>query len=194
MRHDLRLEGPAFRLRPITDADAPLIIELRGDTARSGFLHPISLRLEDQLAWLAGYYERPDDYYFVVERQDTGAPEGLISLYDIDPQAGSGEWGRWILKPDSLAAAESAWLIYRCAFEKLGLQRVYSRTVAENLRVVSFHDSCGITAKRLLPNHFDLDGRRVDAIEHSVTREKWDEINPRLEKIVGLAARRILRG
>jgi RimJ/RimL family protein N-acetyltransferase len=194
MRHDLTIEGLAFRLRPITDSDASLVLELRGDRKRNQFLHPISSRLDDQLAWFSVYYQRLGDYYFVVERLDSGAPEGVISLYDIDPEGKTGEWGRWILKPGSLAAVESAWLIYRCAFEQLGLERVFCRTVAENVSVVSFHDSSGIKTKRVLPNHFDFDGRRADAIEHSVTRETWSEIGPRLQKLVELAARKILRG
>jgi RimJ/RimL family protein N-acetyltransferase len=194
MRHDLTLAGPAFRLRPITDADAPLVLELRSDTRRNRYLHPIPPRLDDQLAWFARYYERPGDYYFVVERQDSGAAEGVISLYDVDLKAGCGEWGRWILRPGSLAAVESAWLIYRCAFEQLGLKRVFCHTVADNVSVVSFHDSCGITEKRLLPNHFNLGGRPADAVEHEVTREAWSAINLRLQKLAELAARKLRRG
>lgn len=194
MRHELSLAGPAFRLRPITDADAPLVLELRSDTKRNRYLHPISQRLDDQLAWFARYYERPGEYYFVVERRDSGAAEGVISLYDVDLKAGCGEWGRWILRPGSLAAVESAWLIYRCAFEQLGLKRVFSRTVVENVSVVSFHDSCGITTKRLLPGHFDLGGKRADAVEHEVTREMWIALNPRLQQLAELTARRVRRG
>lgn len=194
MRHDLTVAGPAFRLRPITDADAPLVLELRSDTKRNRYLHPIPPRLDDQLAWFARYYERPGDYYFVVERQDSGAAEGVISLYDVDLKAGCGEWGRWILRPGSLAAVESAWLIYRCAFEQLGLKRVFCRTVADNVSVVSFHDSCGITEKRLLPSHFNLGGKPTDAVEHEVTREAWSAINLRLQKLAELAARKLRRG
>lgn len=194
MRHDLTVAGPAFRLRPITDADAPLVLELRSDTKRNRYLHPIPPRLDDQLAWFARYYERPGDYYFVVERQDSGAAEGVISLYDVNLKAGCGEWGRWILRPGSLAAVESAWLIYRCAFEQLGLKRVFCRTVADNVSVVSFHDSCGITEKRLLPSHFNLGGKPTDAVEHEVTREAWSAINLRLQKLAELAARKLRRG
>ena len=85
MRHDLTLAGPAFRLRPITDADAPLVLELRSDTKRNRYLHPIPPHLDDQLAWFARYYERLGDYYFVVERQDSGAAEGVISAHMICP-------------------------------------------------------------------------------------------------------------
>lgn len=188
------LAGLAFRLRPIADADAPLVLELRGNAMRNRHIHAISQIIEDQLAWFARYYERPGDYYFVVERLDTGIPEGVISIYDIDSKAACGEWGRWIVKPGSLAAAESAWLIYRCAFEQLGLGRVYCRTVADNQPVVSFHDSCGITDRRLLPSQFEICGRHVDAVEHQVTRQAWNIIGPRLKKLAELTARRVQRG
>jgi RimJ/RimL family protein N-acetyltransferase len=193
VRHDLTLEGSTLRLRPVTDADAEFIVALRGDPNLSRFLHATSTRVQDQLDWLRLYYERPDDYYFVIERRGSDRPEGLVALYDIDTERGSGEWGRWILKAGSLAAAESAWLIYRCAFERLELREVYCRTVAENRSVVSFHDSCGLPGRTLLPAHFALGGRRLDAIEHRMDREAWNEVRPRLEKVVQLAARRLAR-
>jgi RimJ/RimL family protein N-acetyltransferase len=194
MRHNLILAGPAFRLRPIGDADAHLHLELRCNPYLNRFLHATSSSVEDQLAWLADYYERPEDYYFVVERLETGAPEGVISVYDIDFEIGSGEWGRWILKPGSLAAVESAWLIYRYSFEQLKLAQVYCRTVADNQPVVSFHDSCGIPQRRLLPGHFDFGGNRVDAVEHLIDHWAWTQISPRLEKLAQLTARRLKRG
>jgi RimJ/RimL family protein N-acetyltransferase len=194
MRHEFTLEGPAFRLRPIGDADAPFVVKLRNTPELSRYIHRISDRVTDQLVWFAKYYERPDDYYFVLERLDTGAAEGVISVYDIDSESRSGEWGRWILRPGSLAAVESAWLIYRCSFERIGLDRVYCRTVAENQAVVSFHDSCGITQRRLLPGHFHLDGKDLDAVEHEISRQTWDEIGPKMQRLAELTARRVRRG
>ena len=193
MRHNLTVEGYAFRLRPITDKDAGLVVALRSNPELNRFLHASSNRIEDQLIWLAHYYEREGDYYFVVERRSNGMPEGVIALYDIDPAANSGEWGRWILKPGSLAAVESAYLIYRTAFELLGLSSVYCRTVADNGKVVSFHDSCGITSRRLLPQHFDLGGHRHDAVEHRVDKASWPGIKAQLEKLAQLTARRVDR-
>lgn len=194
MRHDIDLSGPAFRLRPITDADAGLVLSLRGDSELNRYIHATPPDLSEQLAWLARYYQRPGDYYFVIERRTTRAPEGVISIYDVDDRDSSGEWGRWMLKKGSLAAVESAMLIYQCAFERLRLETVFCRTVAENVKVVSFHDSCGIPGKRLLPLHFDIGGRRVDAVEHRVTRQTWNEIAPRLSTLSQAVARRVERG
>lgn len=194
MRHDLTLQGPAFCLRPINDADAPFVLELRGNANLNRYLHTTSPSIEDQLAWLSRYYDRPGDYYFVIERQSSGLAEGVISIYDIDPEKACGEWGRWILKRGSLGAIESAWLIYRCAFEQLNLKHVFCRTAMNNKQVISFHDSCGITAQRILPGHFNLRGRIVDAIEHQMDSDTWTTIGVRLEKLAHLTARRLQRG
>jgi RimJ/RimL family protein N-acetyltransferase len=194
MQHDIRVDGHAFRLRPVGDADAPLIVGLRSNGSLNRFLHASSSRIEDQLEWLARHYQRPGDYYFVVESMAGAVPEGVISLYDVDAQGLRGEWGRWILSPGSLAAVESAWLIYRVAFEVVGLQEVYCRTVAANAAVVSFHDSCGITDRRVLPGHFDLGGQRHDAVEHRVDHAAWSALEPRLSRLAQLTARRLARG
>ena len=160
MRHDISIEGFSFCLRPISNADASFVLDLRGSPELNRYLHVTSQSLSDQLGWFESYYERTGDYYFIIERNDTGVSEGVISIYDIDVNSLSGEWGRWIVKSGSLAAVESAWLMYRCAFEKLGLKSVYCRTVAANKQVVSFHDSCGIINKTLLPEYFSLGGKK----------------------------------
>lgn len=193
MRHDLCIEGIAYRLRPIADGDAALVIGLRCNPAVPHLLHEISDRVEDQLAWLQRYYERTGDYYFVVERRDSGIAEGVVAVYEIDRDKGTGEWGRWFLKPGSLAAVESAWLIYRTAFELLGLTSVYSRTTAANSAVVSFHESCGLAPGRLLPLHFRINGQLLDAIEHRIDHANWPGLEARLRTLSARTARRITR-
>ncbi len=194
MLHNLILEGPAFRIRPIADTDAPLVVSLRSQPGLVKYLHSISPKHEDQIAWLNEYYKRDNDYYFVVESLVGSTPHGLISIYNIDTVNCCAEWGRWILRPGSLAAIESAWLIYRCAFESLKLHEVYCRTVAENERVVSFHDSCGISKRSILPEYFCINSRRIDAVEHRLDFTSWQNLEPRLQKLVNLTAARFLRG
>jgi RimJ/RimL family protein N-acetyltransferase len=194
MRHELSFEGPAFRIRPVLHADAAFIVALRNDPSLSRFIHGGAVNVEQQQQWLARYDERPGDYYFVIERRAGAAPEGLIALYDLDDAARRAEWGRWILQPRSLAAVESAWLVYRCAFERLGLDEVYCRTVADNTAVVSFHDSCGLSDRRLLPGQFHFGERVVDAVEHRLPRSGWPAVSEHLHRIASLTARRLNRG
>lgn len=194
MRHDLVIEGYGYRLRPVGDQDAALVVALRSNPELNRYLHASSASIDDQLAWLAQYYQRAGDYYFVLERTDNGQAEGVIAVYDIDAASASGEWGRWILQPGSMAAVESARLIYQCAFEQLQMQAVYCRTVAENAKVVSFHDSCGISTRRTLPAHFTLGGKAYDAVEHRVSAAEWPELNQRLSKLSQMMQRRRKHG
>lgn len=165
----------------MTVSDAGFIVALRQASERTQYLHRVSPDVAEQAAWLARYLERQGDYYFIIERKQTGAPEGTIGLYDVAPDGRTAEWGRWVTSASSLGALESAFLIYLFAFEHLSLDAVYCRTVADNARVVSFHDSLGLEVARRLPAHFELDGTRHDAVEHALTREAWAALKPGLE-------------
>ena len=138
MLHDVTVEGRAFRLRPIGNADAELVVKLRSDPSLNRYIHASSASVADQIAWFEQYYQRAGDYYFVVERLDNGRAEGLISVYDIDEEKTSAEWGRWLLRPGSLGAVESAWLIYRAAFEVLALESVFAARSRTTFRLCRF--------------------------------------------------------
>jgi len=179
MRHSHRVEGFRYALRPVAMADARFIAELRADPELGAYLHRTSGRVEDQEAWLTTYEARAGDYYFVVEERASGQPLGTVGVYDSDGRRA--EWGRWLIRREAPAAVESALLVYRAAFEALGLDEVYCRTVAENAKVVSFHDSSGAERVGLLEKHFELGGVAHDAVEHRVDRTRWDRMRPKLE-------------
>ena len=142
MRHNFAVTGEVYSLRPIENGDAQFVVELRNCAELGKYIHRGAQSSSEQLKWLETYYARANDYYFVVEKKASQAAEGLIALYDVDETQRSAEWGRWLLKPGSLAATESAFLIYQFAFDVLSLNQVYCRTVEENRAVVSFHVSC----------------------------------------------------
>lgn len=181
MKHALQMAGRRFSLRPATREDAGFILSLRTDPELGRYLHPTSPKLEDQLAWMEAYEARDGDYYFVIEDQVLDAPVGTIAIYDADQ--GAAEWGRWLIRPGSLAAVESALLTYRAGFEVLGLSRLYCRTIADNQRVVSFHDSMGAKRTGLLEAYASLRDGPHDAVEHTVTAELWPTLRPRLERL-----------
>ena len=203
MRHDLLLEGPAFRLRPVESRDAGTILDLRGDPARSRYINATTPSVEAQLEWLAAYFERSGDYYWAVERRDDGAVEGFVGVYDVTGD--SAEWGRWVLRPGSLAAPESAWLVHEAGFGLLRLRSLVSRTLAENRPVVEFHSRYGAEVVRTIPGYACIGDATHDAVEARVTAELWATAGPWLltmaERAAGLlrrtssrttAARRVL--
>ena len=183
MRHGIVTEGHAFRLRPVDVEDAAFILELRADPERSRYLHPICGGLDAQQRWIETYFERPRDYYFVIENRLTKQREGTAGI--VVNESGN-EWGRWIVRAGSLAGLESACLVYRIGFEVLGLDSILCRTVMENAAAVEFHRSFGLEEVRTLPRYFELDGKLLDAVEMRLTRPRWDAIRGGLE---GKAAR-----
>ena len=186
MNHNISLVGFSYRLRPVTVHDASLIFNLRTDERRGRFLNPIRGDVFSQVRWLEDYLERPDDYYFVIENSLDGRAEGLISIYDIRQSVG--EWGRWIVETGSSCAIESAMLIYRIAFTELALDSVYCRTLIDNERVVSFHDSCGLTRRRQLDDYVNINGQSHSAMEHELSRENWVVIDKRLSSLASRMA------
>jgi RimJ/RimL family protein N-acetyltransferase len=178
LRHDLRLEGPAFRIRPVVATDAPTIVELRTDPDRARFLHATDPSVAAQLRWLEDYFARPDDYYWAVERRADGTTEGFLGIYDV--AGATAEWGRWVLRPGSLAAPESAWLVHEAGFALLGLESLVTRTLADNRAVVAFHTRYGAEVVGTLPGHAELGGVAHDAVEARMTRAQWATAGPRL--------------
>jgi RimJ/RimL family protein N-acetyltransferase len=190
VEHSISLTCVRYRVRPVTLEDAPFIVELRTDPLLNRFLHEISLRVEDQVAWLERYFLRPGDYYFIVEDADSGKPHGAIGIYDVAENAAGAEWGRWILKHGSMAALESVWLIYEVGFSTLRLASLSSRTLVENPQVVSFHDSFGAARTAVLEDHFLLRGERKSAIEHRIEATGWPALRSRHYSTVSRLARR----
>jgi len=193
MKHHYFLEGFGYRLRPIKISDAQFVIQVRlEDVERNCYIHPISDDVSEQETWLDRYFEREGDYYFVVENRITGLPEGLIAFYDENN--GKAEWGRWVLKKGSLAAAESVYLLYRIAFEQAGLQELYCRTLSENVSVVSFHTSIGEKTRTVYKQLFELNGKRYDAVEQYSDRSNfYNQIAPMLERQSKMILKRLLR-
>lgn len=193
MKHNYTLDGFAYRLRPIRMSDAAFIVEVRlEDAERNKFIHRISPDPKVQEAWLEKYFEREGDIYFVVENRLTGEREGLIGFYDIEN--GKAEWGRWVIRKGSLAAAESVDLLYRIAFDMVGLNELYCRTLEVNTSVVSFHDSVGEKRRCIIENAFEIGGSQYNAVEHYADREIFfNEIHPGLEKQCSMIFRRNMR-
>jgi RimJ/RimL family protein N-acetyltransferase len=190
VEHSISLTCVRYRLRPVTLEDAAFIVKLRSDPLLNRYLHEISPRVEDQVGWLQRYFVRPADYYFIVEDTDSGERHGTIGIYDVEENSAGAQWGRWILKHGSMAALESAWLICEAGFSKLRLASLSSRTLVENPRVVSFHDSFGACRVGTLEDHFLVGGERKSAIEHRIEATDWPALRSQHYSTVSRLARR----
>jgi len=188
LRHDLKIAGYRFALRPVRMDDASFIAMLRNDRLRTGFLNRGAETVAAQQEWLRSYFSRAGDYYFIIERRTDHRRDGLLAIYNLNANRHEAEWGRWVIRDESTAAVESAWLVYRMAFDTLRLESVYCRTIEANGQVVSFHDHCGLLRS---PANVDLivDGEARSGIEHRLTRHQYPETALRLQLLAARAAR-----
>lgn len=193
MRHDVSVTGYAYRLRPVVLSDASFITRLRNDGDRKGFLHRGARTVAEQKVWLEDYFNRPGDFYFLIEKKDDASPEGAVGIYGLSDDGKAAEWGRWVLRKGSLAAPESAFLVYNVAFETLDLDQVYCRTILSNSSVISFHDHSGIPRRRLIDNYAVIDGVCFAAVEHVAKRSEWpacgDKLMQTAQRVAALLAR-----
>ncbi len=189
MQHNFHLAGPAFELKPVLLQHAPFIFNLRRDRSVNAYINETPDDYEMHRSWMREYFERGGDYYFVVADKENGDLQGTCAIYNLDSARNRAEWGRWVISPDSLAASESAFLIYSIAFEKLELKEVFCRTVANNTSVLSFHASCGLSLTNVESNAVSIDGKDHDLVEQVLTEQQWPELkNYLLDKCTRVAS------
>jgi len=182
LKHAHTLESRHHRLRPVNDEDAAFIVLVRKHHGGE-FLHKGAQNEEEQRAWLHAYYQRENDYYFIVEDRN-GKQAGTISIYDMDVQANDATFGRWVVPHSALAAVESVFLIFLFAFETLGLTKVRAKVVVGNKKVISFHNSLGMKSGDFLPNHYTIGGNCVDVREMIMNATAWEERKKYLMNII----------
>ena len=142
-----RLQGPNLALRLVQPRDASYLYGLRVNPAYNQHLSEVRGTAEDQRHWIEAYKTREAEgceLYYIIERHD-GQACGTVRLYDI--KADSFTWGSWILdagKPPK-AALESAVLVYRIAFDLLGLRIAQFDVRRDNETTLAFHIRFGAT-------------------------------------------------
>ena len=193
MKHKCTLDGYCYRLRPVKLSDAEFIVKTRlEDAERNIYIHKISPDVSLQEEWIRNYLERDGDYYFIVENRFSNESEGLIAFYNVE--GNKAEWGRWVIKKGSFAAAESVKLLYKIAFEQVGLDELYCDTIEDNKAVVSFHTSIGEKTREVIKDGVELNGTYYNAvIQYSDRKNFYEVVEPRLDNNAYMIYKRMLK-
>lgn len=175
----IKLKGSFIRLRLVCESDAEFIIKVRTNGENSKFINATSEDLSLQRRWIANEKLDKSSFYFIIE-SIAGENIGTISLYNISDN--QGEFGRWICDGNAIESLESAYLIHKFAFEYLGLDLVYTRTLSKNKKVVSFHRSFGATISNEAVYEPEFE---QEIIKGTVDKNVFDSISHRVETILG---------
>lgn len=185
MKHNIIVEKFGVRLRPAGLDDAALIVRLRNSPHALEFIGDSARSVPEQEAWLRRYFERPDDYCFMIETIHDGKTVGMLGVYGIEGD--TGEWGRWVLEPGVPAAPASAWLALHVCFDVIALKTVRGLVVETNKEVLSFHKRVGYTHIGFHPEPRTIGGRQVRMVEFRTTRSDWPAMSATLERYALMA-------
>lgn len=141
----MNLDSKTIRLRLIEEKDASFVLSLRLNSAYNQFLSAVTPDIDAQLSWIKNYKKDEavgTQYYFIIEKID-GTPCGTVRLYDF--KGDSFCWGSWILNENKTrySALESAFLVYKFAFDILKFKKSHFDVRKGNDKVISFHEKMG---------------------------------------------------
>jgi RimJ/RimL family protein N-acetyltransferase len=188
MQHTIQAEGFGVRLRPVRMDDAPFIVWLRNLDHAKGRVGDSATDAASQEAWLKVYFDRPGDYYFIIETTGKIAV-GAYGIYDL--KGSSAESGRWVIRPDVPAAIPNAVLAFDIAFDRLGLTEVRVTTVSTNRSVLSLNRKLGFRQTGITKNAQMIAGQPVDLVHFLLDGKDWPKVRAGVLPLARLAERQV---
>lgn len=132
------IEGEKIILRLLQKEDLPQTLAWRNrPEIRKWFLNSEILSEEKHYAWFKRYRELDTDFIFIILAKELGAmPVGQVSLYNIDWDTSTAEFGRLMIgKPEGQGkglAKEATQVILSTGFRVFKLNRIYLEVFQEN--------------------------------------------------------------
>lgn len=183
------LTGEFVNLRPLAPDDAELTLAWRlGNRAR--LLNLGAATVQEQAQWIAS---RPGtEHNFVIELA-TSRPIGMLSLVDVDVVSRRAETARFLIGDEAAArgvpaAVEAMKLLYRFAFDELGLLRLFGTVAASNRLMIKWQKFLGMQEEGRLRQHLFVDGGFDDAVLLGLLVEEYRTITlPRMDVLMAAA-------
>ena len=178
MVYDGIIKGRYVYLKSADQDDVEFTLSLRQNPLLTRYLPKLDISIEQQKTWIASQREKAGDYFFVARTQDD-TPIGTVSIYEI--QGDTSESGRLALIGDPLQNIEASLLLFRFAFDIVGLKRVTGYIVDGNKRADRFNKQFGcITGEPEVNEKGELIRRTL------ITNESFHRAEIKLKKLLYL--------
>ncbi len=179
MKRNYILQNEDTILRPVTVADAELIVRLRNQPHVQGKVHFTSGDISAQEKWIFNYLQRDNDFYWIIETLEH-QPIGTQSLYNFNPETGDIESGRWVLLRNTrVNVMANRILNFDFAFNVLKAKRILWDVVVTNESVIRYSDMCG--SRQIKKGKIQGVGSEdVEVIWYGETLESWSVNRKRL--------------
>lgn len=176
MYYDGVIEGKFVDLKSVSVDDAEFTRNIRRDPDFSRFFPPLDNTVEQQRAWIASQQKKGGDYFFIVWDK-SGNRIGTISVYDIVGKCC--ESGRLAVKGNAFQSTEAQLLIFKFAFEYLGMDTVLGYIFADNDRAIRFNKQFGC-----IMDEPEMHNNGHWMVKATYTREAVEKASEKIKKIL----------
>ncbi len=178
----MRLAGEHVQLRTMTALDAPMTLRWR-QSPRAILLNRGARSVEGQAEWIVLHRE---DFNFIIELFD-GTPVGMLCLSDINQEHKHASSSHFLIGEEEKCkgipvAAEAMLLLYRFAFDDLGLHRVWGHVASDNIGMIRWQKYLGMVEEGRMTEHLFINGHWQDAVILGLTAQRFETVaRPKLE-------------
>jgi len=133
------------------------------------------LTREDQRRWYEAMVRQADTRVFALERKNTGALVGSITLRHLLDPARCGELGILVGYPGSGLGSDAVRTLLRYAFTELGLKTVCLAVRGDNRRAITAYMRAGFRPEGVLRQRLAKSTHVYDLFSMSILREEFLE-------------------
>ncbi len=172
-------KGPRLELRPILEADVPLLLPWINDPEVSMYLKVYLPMMEaDEQEFVQKLHkQKPEHIVLMIVAE--GKPIGTIGLHGVDYRNRRATTGTLIGEKECWGkgyGTEAKMLLLEYAFHTLNLRKVCSNVYAFNERSIRYSKRCGYTEEGRLKEHHFAGGRYWDQICLAVFKTDWEPL------------------
>ncbi|MCX6355548.1 MAG: GNAT family N-acetyltransferase [Candidatus Aureabacteria bacterium] len=167
------LTGEKVAIRPMREDDSGTVVRWRNDPEiRRWLFKQKTLTLDAHLDWFRS--PKPDRLDFIICLRETGQPIGTLSFSTIDLARGMAEAGNMIGErafqgKGLMTEAFALWIAF--GFERLGLTRIYLRTMESNQRAKRLNEKLGFIREKTIPGGHQVGGVSEGVVVMGLSRE-----------------------
>ena len=162
-------------IRPITEADTENIVKWRNaPSVMEHFIYRTPLTAEGHLNWFYNRVQTGEVAQFMILDGETGV--GSVYLRDIDLENKKCEYGIFIGEDSCRGkgvGTAAAKLALDYAFGELGLNRVFLRVFADNIRAIKSYEKAGFRFEGRFRQDVLIDGVGYDMVFMGILRDEW---------------------
>lgn len=154
---------------------------MRPDITRGMYTDPV-ITPEDQQNWFKRVNQDATQMYWVVYENDR--PIGLASIININRRFKSCESGVYLAEKHELnTVMQNTALFLHVAFNILDLNRIESRIMSNNKKVVRYHELQGWVTEGVLRQAILKNGEFYDLYIQSIIKDDWESGRVRIPKL-----------